>query len=38
VSAAHDEYLIQDSQCRFSEVMLWLAHIIVKGLQHVSDR
>jgi hypothetical protein len=38
VSAANDEHLIQDSQCRFSEVMLGLAQIIVKGVQHVSDR
>ena len=38
MSAAHDEHLTQDSQCRFSEVMLGLAHIIMKGVQHVSDR
>ena len=31
MSAAHDEHLIQDSQCRFSEVMLGLAHITMKG-------
>lgn len=36
--AAQDEHLIQDSQCRFSEGMLGLAHIMIKGVQHVSDR